>query len=514
VTRFWPLLCAPLFLGAQVNVLTANYGNQRTSANLNEKILTTRNVHSQSFGKVGAFPVDGQIYAQPLYVSRLDMGAAGTHNVVYVATMHDTIYALDADTLTPLWQRRLGDPVPSVLLDFDDVDPETGILSTPVIDLARNAIYLVTDTLENSAPVFRLHALDLTNGQELLNGPVEILASAMGAGQASQDGVIVLDPWQHLQRPGLLLANGAVYLGFASHSDLWPYHGWILAYDAANLQHQIAAFNTTPQGGAGGIWQAGRGLAASAAGDLYVATGNGDYDGISNFGESFLRLSPSLSLIDWFAPADWQPLSDNDYDLGSIGPVLLPSAGMLVGGDKAGDLYGVSLQNMGHLGTPGAATPQSFQPFTTGIFNVALWDRADSAALYVVESGVSTMGFNITNGVFATQPFSQSPVTSDYPYQGIALSANGSAPQSGILWITAGDHSQADVPGTLIAYSALDLTQVLWTSDFTPERDTLGAFAKFATPTIANGRVYVPTFSNQLVVYGMLGRPPRAGPAN
>jgi outer membrane protein assembly factor BamB len=507
------LLFIPFAAWAQVNVLTANYGNERTSANVNETVLTTANVGPGTFGKIASVPVDAQIYAQPLYVNGVNLPASGARNVVYVATMNNSVYAIDGDTgpagesrskIQVLWQVNLGTPVPSSVIDIDFIQPQVGILSTPVIDIPQNVIYLIAEIYQSGQPQFWLHALDLSDGHEKLNGPVQITATVPGDGDGTQNGMLFLDPMQHLQRPGLLLLNGIIYAGFGSTFDRFPFHGWILAYDASDLQHQLTVLNITPHGGSGGIWQAGRGLAADAAGNIYAASGNGDNDGVTNFGEAFMRLSPSLQVLDWFAPADWHALSNVDYDLGSEGPVLVPNTTLLIGGDKANNMYLVDRQDMGHLGVAGAAEPQIFPAVTgNGIFNIALWNSDQGPIAYLVADGDHTLAYQIVGGQFAEQPFSSTGINSDYPFQGIAISANGGAAGTGILWMTAGDHSTPGVPGTLLAFDAMNLNNLLWTSGMTA-RDNLGAFAKFATPTIANGRVYVPTFSNALAIYGLL----------
>jgi len=212
----------------------------------------------------------------------------GTNNVLFVSTMHNSVYAFDADANSPagpFWHVNLGPSVPAALLYGPDADiyPEVGILSTGAIDLARGVLYVVSDVLVQGAPVFFLHALDLTNGQERLNGPVVIRATVAGAGSESLAGAIAFDPMQHLQRPALLLANGAVYIAFGSHGDQPPWHGWLMSYDASDLTRQIGVFNTTPNGDAGSIWQSGRGPAADSQGNIYVITGNGDYDGRDQF---------------------------------------------------------------------------------------------------------------------------------------------------------------------------------------------------------------------------------------
>lgn len=504
--RILPFFYIGLLCG-QTNVLTANYGNERTNANLSETILNTGNVNPESFGKLGDLPVDGQTYAQPLYVAGAEIAGQGVRNVIYVATMHNSVYAFDAGSpcsTTPLWRVNVGPTLSTDMFRFGEISPELGILSTPVIDLGTNAIYVVAETYEDNTPVFRLHALDLSDGTEKFGGPVVIEASVKGSGDASDNGKIVLDPFQHIQRPGLLLANHSIYIAFGSMRDRYPYHGWILAYDASTL-NRTAVFNVTPEGGSGGVWQSGRGLGADGDGNIYTVTGNGDYDGLVNFGESFVKLNPALQVVDWFAPTDWRELSDVDYDLGSLGPVLIPGTSLVMGGDKASNLYFVNRDNMGRLGLAGSAGPQIVKPISAGgFFNMALWDRDPSPIAYLVEPGDWTGAFRIAAGAVEQMPFSQTAVTSDWPFQGMAISANGGESGSGILWLTGGDHSQSSIPGTIYAFDAMDLTNLLWTSEMNPERDRMGGFAKFATPTVADGRLYVPSFSNSVSVYGLL----------
>src|ERR1022692_1113602 len=252
---------------AAVNILTANGDNDRTNSNLQETQLSPATVNASVFGKLGVFPVDGQVYSQPLVVTGLSIAGQGTHNVVFVTTMHNSVYAFDADAMSrisTLWQVNLGSSVPSLLLygPDGDITNEVGILSTGVIDVQRGILYVVADVLQNGAPVFYLHALDLTTGAERLNGPVALTASVRGTGsEAGADGTVPFDPMQHLQRPGLLLATDAVYVSFGSHGDMSPYHGWMLSYDASDLSRQIGVYMTTPDGDAGYIWQSGRGPA-------------------------------------------------------------------------------------------------------------------------------------------------------------------------------------------------------------------------------------------------------------
>ncbi len=484
---------------AQVNVVTANYGNERAGANLQETVLNTANV-ARAFGKVGSLPVDGQVYAQPLYVSAVTFPGAGTHNVVLLATQHNSVYLYDADQVaSPLlmWHVNLGPSVPSTTFpDFTDIKPEIGILSTPVIDPQMGVVYVVSYTMESGTPVYRLHALDLGTGQETSNGPAEISASVPGAGAGATDGVIAFDPAMHLQRPGLLLANGAVYLAFGSHADASPWHGWVMSYSASDLSVQLGVYNVTPNALGGSVWQSGRGLAADEAGNLYAITGNGIHDASPNLAESFLKLSGvNLALADSFTPANADWLDDNDYDI-SAGAVLVPGTRLVVGGDKFGQFYLIDGDAMGQ-------NPQVFQGVEWGgIFNFAIWSRPDAAYVYVQEQGSILKCYQIVKGKFNTTPVFTSTAQADSPYDGIMISANKGMAGTGILWETTVNKSVATRPGTLHAFDATNLNE-LWNSDMN-SGDSLGAFAKFVSPTVANGMVYVPTYSNSVTVYGLL----------
>lgn len=343
--HFWLstlLLLTALPGWGQVNVLTQHNDAGRSGANLSETVLTPSNVNANGFGKLFSVPVDGHVYAQILYVSGLTI-SGGKHNVFFVATEHNSVYAYDADTGSPLWQVNLGPSVPSADINTPNMPVEIGITSTPVIDPASETLYCVAATKENGSYLYRLHALDLATGDEKLGGPTLIQASVPGTGAASVNGVITLDPFKHNNRPGLLLANGTIYMAFASHEDYNPYHGWVLAYSASTLQ-QTAVFNVTPNGSQGGIWQAGQGLTADASGNVYLMTGNGTTSapsGGSDYGEAFLKMSQSgstLSVSDWFIPNNYDSLNSYDTDLGSSGVLGIPGTSLIVGGGKEGKL--------------------------------------------------------------------------------------------------------------------------------------------------------------------------------
>jgi len=495
--------------------LTANYDNDRTNSNLRETILAPSNVNTASFGKIGTFPVDGAIFAQPLYASGVQIPGLGTYNVVYVVTMHNSVYAINADapqSTIPLWQVNLGPPVPSSVLNFTDILPEIGILSTPVIDPNFQTMYVVSETLENGVPVFRLHALSLADGREIMNGPVAVAATVEGTGVGSRaDGTLPFDSSLELQRPGLALLHGAVYLSFGSHGDRGDFHGWLIGYDATNLANRVAVLNTSPNGYGASIWQTGRAPAIDAAGNLYVATGNGDYDGESSFGESVLKLSGGLSILDWYTPEPWSTWNDTDLDLGSTGMILIPNTNLMLSGGKSGHLFLMNRDSMGHLGPLNTSAVQSVQVNQAGIFDVALWNNEHGPIVYVQEAFSSLQAYRIADGQLNPTRLSQTSSALTL-YAGIAVSANGGADGTGIVWQTAADFGGHQQPCILHAFDASDLSHELWNSDMVPS-DAVGRFVKFVAPTVANGRVYVPTLSNQLVTYGLkTTTPPDNGP--
>lgn len=495
-------------LWSQVNVLTANYDNARTNANLNETVLNPSNVNPDLFGKIGSFPVDGQIYAQALYATGISITGKGLRNVIYVATMHNSVYAIDADApgaAVPLWQVNLGTPVPSSALYFSDISPEVGILSTPVIDLGQQVIYIVSDTFEAGAPIFRMHALSLADGHEMLHGPVVIAASVPGVGAGSKNGTLLFDPLMQLQRPGLVLANGIVYAAFGSHADGGNFHGWMIGYNASDLRQQMAVFNTTPNTLGGSFWQAGRAPAVDNSGNLIAATGNGDFTGTSDFGDSILRLSGrDLTLVDWYTPDNWADLRDNDQDLGSAGVILIPGTDQILTGGKSGSLLLVKSSSLGHVGAMNSSTVQSIVANSFGVYAFALWNGVDGMIVYVHDPYGPLQAYRMTSGQMDAAMVSQSNPSTPSLFAGIAVSGDRGLSGTGIVWQTVSDNNVRGMPGTLHAFDAADLSHELWNSDMVPDRDTLGRFAKFVAPTVVNGRVYVPTFSNQLAIYGLL----------
>jgi uncharacterized protein (TIGR03437 family) len=507
---------------AQVNELTAGYGNDRTNANLKETALTPATVTLGNFGKLGTLPVDGQVYAHPLYVSGLALSGQGTHNIVFILTMHNSVYAYDADALSPpdlLWHVNLGPSVPSDSFQtgYPDIAPEAGILSTGTIDLQRQVLYVVSATLtsggaEGDSIVYQLHALDLANGAEDLNGPVVIQATVPGTGDGSTlFGSLAFDPQMHLQRPGLLLANGAVYVAFGSHADDPPWHGWLMSYNASDLSQQLSAQAITPNSYGGSIWQAGGGLAADDNGNIYLLTGNGFFDGNTEFSNSFLKFTGAgATLAAWFAPPNWQMLADNDYDL-VAGPAIIPGTHLLVGGDKYGELYLVDGDSLGTDPTGADGSAQIIQGTQYGgIFTLALWNRTDGTYIYLQEQDFGLRCYEVSGGSLNPAPvWVTAPTGQDVPFDGLAISANGGQPGTGILWETTVDSSHA----TLHAFDASNLANELWNSNLSGGPDALDSFAKFAVPTVVNGKVYVPTWSNVVDVYGLTSDPPPSNPS-
>jgi hypothetical protein len=523
-TMLMCLLLAAMAFG-QVEVTTSHNDSARTGANLRETILSTLNVNVSDFGKLFTRTVDGQIYAQPLYLSQVDMAGKGRRNVVYVATEHNSVYAFDADLVSesaPLWHVNLGPAVPSEDIcqslagssscQYTDLVPEIGITSTPVIDSTTGTLYVVAKTKTGSDYQFNLHALDVSSGAEKFGGPVTISASVEGSGSGSQNGTLSFDALHHLNRPALLLLKGVVYVAFGAIGDVPPFHGWVMGYDAGTLQ-QISVFNASPDGDGAGIWASGQGLAADGD-SIFLATGNGTFDGNSSgrdWGSSFLRLQPAhgLAVADYFTPQNQGYLTSADLDVGASGPVLLPGMNLLLGIGKDGVLRLLNTTQFGKFNAAFNNDVQEFQP--TGFFlgTPLFWNGPQGPVVYLWGTSDFLKQYGFSGGQLQVNPLSQSTISASqgtWNSVSLSLSANSSVPGSGIIWATtadSGDGGASASPGVLRAFDAQDLSHELWDSKQNAERDQLGDFAKFSPPTIANGKVYAPTFSGQLVVYGL-----------
>ncbi|HET6346676.1 MAG TPA: hypothetical protein VFH51_17210, partial [Myxococcota bacterium] len=506
--------------GSCGTMVTQHNNNGRVGANLCERQLRPSNVNGASFGKLFSRAVDGQIYAQPLYVPGLQMPRHGIRNVVFVATMHNTLYAFDADdpaASTPLWRTNFGAPfLPSAVApDYRDIEKEVGILSTPTIDLASRSIYVVQVTKERDGRVHhRLHRLDLTTGKAK-QPAAEIGASVPADSPDSVNGRLTFNSFKHNQRTALLLDHGRIWFGCASYGDHKPYHGWVFAYDAETLR-LAGAWVDTPHSMAGGIWQSGQGLSADANGDVYVATGNGmDTNAERERVESMVRLrltKGGIQVIDWYTPADWRFLDKVDLDMGSTGVVLIPGTNLAVAGSKAGYLYSTDRDNMGRIGGSGV---QSWRATTENVHGTPIfYDDGVQKQLYVWGEEDHLRAYGLFGTTFATTPGHQSLLEAPDGMPGgiLSLSANGKEPGTGVIWanvVLSGNANQATRPGVLRAFDSRDVTQQLWSSEDNHNRDSFGNFAKFVPPSVANGKVYMATFSNKLVVYGLL-QPPKA----
>jgi hypothetical protein len=510
---FGVLLCIVVGGGgrarAQVDVLTQHNNNARSGTNLRETLLTPANVNDAQFGMLFKRVVDDQLYTQPLVVTDLRIDG-GTHDVVYVTTVNNSVYAFDANDAkasTPIWHVNFGTPANLHSADFGctDMNGQMGIVGTPVIDKARGVLYVValTKARPMTGPgtgfIQRLHALDLTTGADLPASPVTIQA---------QD----FDPLMENQRPALMLANGMVYVGYASHCDREPYHGFLMAYDAKTLA-QVSVFNASPTGEGASIWQSGQGPASDEEGNVYVVTGNGSWDGVKNFSESFLKLTPRLKLLDWFTPTNHFTLDQRDEDLDASGATLIPGTHRVIGGGKEGVLYMLDTRNLGHLDDEHAL--QHFPATVSHMHSVVYWRSAKSGdLLFMWGQRDRAKVYKFDGRKFQETPWKMRDVPNQgHPGAMVSLSANGNT--NGILWAAihaSGSSWHESRPGILHAFDADDIRHELWNSLEVPNRDDCGEYSKMAPPTIANGRVYLASFgtenvrTGQFCVYGLLPR--------
>jgi Legume lectin domain/Chitobiase/beta-hexosaminidase C-terminal domain/Bacterial lectin len=558
---------------AQVNVLTAHNDIARDGQNLNETILTPSNVKSNvngaQFGKLFSQPVVGGVFAQPLYVANVAIPGKGTHNVIYVAptsgninavpegSAGDYVYAFDADTnggtnANPLWQVSLltnAAPAGTYTVNY-------GVLGTPVIDLGTGTMYLVSSEFQGSNQIYRLHALDITSGAEKFGAPLLIQASVPGTGSGSSGGVLTFNPTYQYQRPGLLFLNGIVYAAFGSVSDQGPWHGWIFSFDVntnTQMLQRANVFCTTPNGSASGIWMSGAGLAAEVYnsakpyGRMFVATANGSYSATSpiNYGMSVLDLDLTggvMTVEDSFTPFNEATLNAQDGDLGSGGPVLLPTQTLASGKTlnplieigKSGMFYILDRDNntdgsnnpvteyspagLGGFNSSGDQAVQEAQTTITPAFNwgsgvwgtEAYWNNniysggTSFSNTNYTGAGNSLEAYSFVNGVLSSTPTSSSTEEFIYPGPTPSVSANGAT--NGIVWIVA---TGVEGSEALLAYDATNLGNTLYSSDTNLAQDSPGSPVAFAVPTIANGKVYVGA-TGVVSVYGLLGGTPTA----
>jgi hypothetical protein len=512
-----PLVLSLVSLGT-AQVTTSQYDNARTGATLNEKILTPQNVNAQRFGKLGAFQVDGPVYAQPLFVPNVEVPGKGTHDVLYVATERDSVYAFEADHpgSLPLWQVSFLDkargtvPLSEDMVQCPFIRPEVGITSTPVIDIKTGTLYVVARTAIRHAvgdnEYFQhLHALAITTGVEKFGGPKLITASVPGRGAGRSNRQVEFDPLHENPRAALTLANNNVYLTWASSCDVDPYHGWVIAYDPQTLA-QNAVLNVNPDGSEGGIWLSDTGPAVDSEGNLYLPTGNGTFDATSggrDYGDSVLKLDgSSLAVRDYFTPFDQADILAGDADVGSSGPTLLPDQPgahrhLLLQPTKHSVLYVIDRDQMGKFHAEGDAIPQRIRMSGEGFGAMAYWNghayfaaSDDVLRDYAIKNGQLTL--NASSAMKFANPVATPTVSSD-------------GNKNAIVWAIATKiwNGPDTTPAVLYAFDATRLGQPIYTSEQNSQRDRAAMAARFVIPVVVNGRVYFGTRS-EVEVYGLL----------
>lgn len=502
-------ICLALPLSAQVDVLTNHNDLARTGANLQETVLTPANVNTRQFGMIFKRVVDDQVYSQPLLVTNVKI-AGGWHDVVYVTTVNNSVYAFDANDASataPFWHVNFGTPANLHDADFGctDINGNMGIIGTPVVNAEKTTLYVVSLSKAGGRFSQRLHALDLATGADLPDSPATIVAPGF-------------DPLLQNQRPALFLSGGNVFIGYASHCDKDPYHGFLLGYNATSLQ-QVGVFNTSPGGDEASIWQSGQAPSVDDQGNIYFITGNGSWNGTTQFSESFIQLDAQMHMQDWFTPTNHFQLDKDDNDLNSSGALLIPGTHLVVGGGKEGVLYVIDTEHFGHLGDEHAV--QHFQATSSHLHSMVYWKSAKNGSLlYLWGQRDRARAYRFMAGRFEETPFMIRPDKNDgHPGAMLSLSSNGD--KDGILWAAihaTGDSWNESRPGVLHAYDADDINHELWNSLQNPGRDDCNNYSKMAPPTIANGKVYLASFgtenfgTGQMCVYGLLpsGTPPDA----
>lgn len=508
---------------AQVSVLTQHNDVARTGANLSEAALNTSNVNVTGFGKLFSRSVDAKIWTQPLVLSGVNVPGLGVKNLVYVGTELGTFWAFDADDATrtnPIWWANL---VPAGYTTHYH-----GVIATPVIDPATKTLYVTCKMADSSGKyILTLNALDVATGQHKIGSPVQVGGSLPGTGIGSVNGTMTLNHNLARQRPALLLLNNIIYLGFgavAGESPTDTFYGWLLGYDATTLQRKFV-WCASPNGQGATLWASGQGPAADSSGNVYVMTGNGTFDASSggkDYGDSFLKLAPSadksaLNVLDYFTPWNEKDMERYDDDLGSAGPMVLPSTKYIVGAGKLGWIYVINRDNLGkHRTDNDSQITQAFPAFNGHVHSSLIYWKSPNLGpmIYGWSEEDFLKGFRFVNGRFDITPATKSTFTAANGMPGgfLSLSAYGSSPGTGIIWSLmpfTGDANPAPVDGVLRAFDASDLSKELWNSKQNATRDDLGLYSKFSFVSVANGKVYVPTFSNQLHVFGLLSAQPK-----
>ena len=487
--------CIPA--AAQVNVTTYHNDNSRTGQNTQETTLTTANVTPSTFGPLFSVSVDGQVYAQPLVLSNVSIGG-GTHNVVYVATENDSVYAIDANNGAVYWRTSLGTPVPYEGMPglCQNVTPVYGVTSTPTIDTSNGTNNAVLYVVAQNGFSYQLHALDVKTGADI-EGPATVGGSFNG---------ITFSPFSQLIRPGLLLENGHIIIAAGSHCDTSPWYGWVFSYSASTLV-QEGIFNVDPNGSTG-IWMSGNGVAADGSGNLYFSTGNGP-EQYKGFGNSILKLSPptpsGFSVLDYFAPSAGDLLGNEDNDVGAGGVLLIPGTSQLVGMGKDGVLYLVNTGNMGKYCGYSNCVDNIAQEIWGQ--NVGVWGSPAFWNGHLYYGSAHEGGptgpvevFSYNAGLLSTTPTSVTPEHFSWPTPTPSVSANGTS--NGIVWVLDNGALTPSCCQALHAYNASNLNNELYAISL-----PFGGI-KFSVPTVANGEVFVGS-GNALTAFGLT-----SGPAN
>jgi hypothetical protein len=504
-------------VASTTDVLTYHDDIARTGQNLNETILTTSNVTSSKFGKLGFYSVDGRVDAEPLYASNVSVPGNGGHNLLIAATEHGSVYAFDADSGTTIWHTSMLKAGETTSDDrgCSQITPEIGVTSTPVIDRTRGAngvVYVVAMSKSGSTYYQRVHALDLALGTELFGGPMDVQGKYPGTGDNTDGTNVIFDPKQYAERAGLLLMNGVLYTGWTSHCDQGPYTGWIIAYNAATLA-QTSVLNLTPNGSEGAIWMSGAGLAADNSGNIYFLDANGDFDTTLNssgfptngdYGNAFMKLSTSagLAVADYFEMDNEASENGSDTDLGSGGAMVLPDlsdgAGhtmhLAVGAGKDTNLYVANRDSMGKFSANNSAIYQELAGKLPG--GVWAMPAYFNGTVYYGSVGSPIQAFKITNAKLSASATAHTSTSFAYPGATPSVSANGTS--NGIVWAV-----ENSSPAVLHAYDAGTLNELYNSNQASGSRDHFGNGNKFITPTIVNGKVFVGT-PNGIAIFGLL----------
>ena len=496
IRTFIPTLSVFLTFAYSIDVTKVQYDLGCTGADTTEIFLTPANVTTAAFGKLFTKPVDGNVYAQPLYLHHFPIGNE-VHNLVIVCTENNSIYAFDADSgpAAAYWRRTLAPP--QRITSCINIAPTYGITATPVIDRDAGALYVEAATHENGGFYQKLYAINLATGNDLI-APVIIADTVDGTGYGGVEGKIHFDPLLEFCRPGLLLLRDKIYMGMGSHCDAGDYHGWLFSYNASNLTRS-SALCLTPNDSEGSVWQCGGGISSDGT-HIFCSVGNGSFNPATKaLGLSVLKLDGNLSIISSFTPYNFNTLNDSDADL-CTSVLLIPGTSLCTVLGKGGCLYLMDQKNLGgnhpsgdsivqRLDSAYAVDPEGGDPIPV------FWNNL----LFIWPGNDSVKAFAFNGATFNPFPQASNPLSQGMSAGAITLSANGTS--NGILWGT----NYAD--GHLYAFDASHLSTMLWNDAQAPlNRDLLGSpVVKFARPIVASGKVFVPT-ANSLVVYGLLNK--------